>query len=108
MKKVILALATLVTIATTPVMAEEVKPLLPANTVELSGIFNSSEFENIQALELSNQEMKDTQGAFVPFIPVAVAFGSRFVTNQFLQHQIRNGTLIYGTYSAANNMHKNR
>lgn len=90
MKKVILALATSVTITTTPAIVEQVKPILSANTVELSSIFNSSQFENIQALELFNQEMKDTQGAFVPFIPVAVAFGERFFTNQFIQHKIRN------------------
>lgn len=36
------------------------------NTVVLNNIFDTAQLENIQVLELSNQEMKDTQGAFLP------------------------------------------
>lgn len=54
---------------TAPAMAEQQTPALSTiNTVELNSVFDSSQAINIQALELSNQEMKDTQGALAPWI----------------------------------------
>ncbi|WOE33272.1 hypothetical protein [Acinetobacter sp. SAAs470] len=91
----------------TPGFAQEKTSNTSSASLELNQVFDIEKFDNIQVLELSRQEMKDTQGAFVPFIPVAVAVGTRFITNQFVSHQIRNGMLAYSTYSAANKMNKN-
>lgn len=85
MKKVILALATSVTIAATPAMAQENTQTINPNTLALSNIFESTQSENIQALELSNQEMKDTQGAMIWFAPAVLA-GTRVAITGFTRH----------------------
>lgn len=55
------------TIITTQAMAQQSLQVSTAeNTVELNNIFDYSQFDNIQVLELSSQEMKDTQGAVLP------------------------------------------
>lgn len=48
------------TIATTSAMAQ--------SNLELNEVFDITQIENVQALELSNQEMKETQGAVANFI----------------------------------------
>lgn len=45
--------------------------------------------------------MLDTQGAIIPFIPVAVAVGSRFITSQAVKHYVSSGSIAYGTYKAS-------
>lgn len=70
MKKYAVPFALSVLMATVPLVAQ-------ANTQELNQVFDITQSENIQALELSNQEMKDTQGAILPFI-AAIAVGGAF------------------------------
>lgn len=48
--------------------------------------------------------MKDTQGAFIPFIPVAIAVGSRFITHQVVRHYVGSASIAYGTYRASEQM----
>ena len=54
-------------IATSTMAQQPLQASTTLNTVELNTIFDASQFENIQATELSNQEMKDTQGAVANF-----------------------------------------
>ncbi|MGR2920493.1 hypothetical protein [Acinetobacter sp. 1125_18A] len=105
MKKYLIALA-LVTIMPTVQAMDQQEPneLSSVNTLELNDVFDLSQIENIHALELSNIEMEDTKGAFVPFIPVAVAVGSRFVTSQVVKHYISSGSLAYGTFTASRSL----
>ena len=89
MKKSIGALATVATIITVPAMAQQVPTVSPSNTTELNSIFDSSQLENIQALELSNQEMKETQGAWINFaVGGAIGFGTYAATNYYLKKPI--------------------
>ncbi|PCN59278.1 hypothetical protein CF596_14085 (plasmid) [Acinetobacter sp. YT-02] len=99
---------------TTQVMAEQ--PIQASdNTADLSTIFESSHVEKIQALELSNQEMKDTQGALAPWV-IGGAVGGlsggamysygvwkgnyQWNTNRFLGN-VGTGAVIGGTFGAA-------
>lgn len=61
------ALISTAMIATSTMAQQPLQASTTLNTVELNTIFDASQFENIQATELSNQEMKDTQGALLPF-----------------------------------------
>ncbi|MEQ1309046.1 hypothetical protein [Acinetobacter bereziniae] len=45
---------------------------------ELSNVFDYSKTENIQALELSKQEMKDTEGAWAPAAIMVARIGIAF------------------------------
>lgn len=65
------------TLATTSAMAQ--------NDLEFNQVFDTSQIENVQALELSNQEMKDTQGAVIWFIP-AIFSGARVAVTGFTRH----------------------
>lgn len=65
-KTIILATAI---IATTAMAQEDITVKNNStNTAVLNNIFDTAQPENIQVLELSNQEMKDTQGAVANFI----------------------------------------
>lgn len=68
------------------------------NTAVLNNIFDTTQLEKIQVLELSNQEMKDTQGAFLPLYygiiygPPIAAFAYRWGTGpgpQILYNRLR-------------------
>lgn len=75
MKILITALAiSIATIATQTMAQQPLQAETPLNTVELNTIFDSSQLESLQAIELSNKEMKDTQGAVVNFA-VGAGFG---------------------------------
>lgn len=60
------ALISTAMIATSAMAQQPLQESTPLNTVELNTIFDASQLENLQATELSNQEMKDTQGAMLP------------------------------------------
>lgn len=59
MKKLITTISLSTMLIATSAMAQ--------SNPELNQIFNTTHIENVQALELSHQEMKDTQGAVVNF-----------------------------------------
>ena len=73
----------------TNVMAQEqgAQPKLNTETIELSQIFDEKQVENLQALELSNQEMKDTQGAYIWFAP-AILGGARVALTGLTRHGV--------------------
>lgn len=76
----------LTTIIATSTMAQSPLELQTSpNSKEFGNIFDSSQLENIQALELSNQEMKDTQGAWVWFAPTILS-GARVAITGFTRH----------------------
>ena len=76
-------------IATSTMAQQPLQASTTLNTVELNTIFDASQFENIQATELSNQEMKDTQGAWVNFaLGGAVGFGTYAATNYYMNKPI--------------------
>lgn len=75
MKTLITIIALSTTMITTQVMAEH--PILAPNTAaDLNKIFESSQLENIQALELSKKEMNETIGSFLPFVAGAFMGGA--------------------------------
>ena len=102
-------------IATSTMAQQPLQASTTLNTVELNTIFDASQFENIQATELSNQEMKDTQGALAPWV-IGGAVGGlsggamysygvlkgnyQWNTNRFLGN-VGTGALIGGTFGAA-------
>jgi hypothetical protein len=90
MKILVTALAISIATITTQTMAQQpLQASTTLNTVELNTIFDASQFENIQATELSNQEMKDTQGAWVNFaLGGAVGFGTYAATNYYMNKPI--------------------
>lgn len=45
---------------------------------ELNQVFDTNSLDQIQAMELSSQEMKDTQGAFVPLLALGILGGGAF------------------------------
>lgn len=47
------------------------------NTLDLNNVFDTTQLDQIQALELSKQEMKETEGAWLPVI-YAMATGAAF------------------------------
>lgn len=65
MKKYLAAVALTSIMASTPAIAQQ-----QSDTVELNNIFESSKIDNIQALELSNQEMTETQGAWINYVAI--------------------------------------
>lgn len=85
MKFLITTLAiSIATIATQTMAQQPLQAVTPLSTVELNTIFNASQFENLQAIELSNQEMKDTQGAIAPLVAVGVLTASRFIVQRYV------------------------
>lgn len=78
------ALISTAMIATSTMAQQPLQASTTLNTVELNTIFDASQFENIQATELSNQEMKDTQGAVANFaIGAGIGFGSYSLLNGY-------------------------
>lgn len=52
------------------------------NTLDLNNVFDTTQLDQIQALELSKQEMKETQGAFANFaIGAGFGFGGYALSN---------------------------
>lgn len=90
MKILVTALAISIATITTQTMAQQPLQIsTPLNTVELNTIFDESQLQNLQATELSNQEMKDTQGAWVNFaLGGAVGFGTYAATNYYMNKPI--------------------
>ena len=99
--KIFLTVLILSSLTVTPGFAQEKTSNTSSAGLELNQVFDIEKFDNIQVLELSRQEMKDTQGAFVPFIPVAVAVGLRFITNQAVKHYIGSAGIAATTYKGA-------
>lgn len=62
--------------ASTMVQANDSTVVDASNAAELSKVFDTTQLENVQALELSNQEMKETQGAVLPFVAAALMGGA--------------------------------
>jgi hypothetical protein len=76
------ALISTAMIATSAMAQQPLQASTPLNTVELNTIFDASQLENLQATELSNQEMKDTQGAWVNFaVGAGIGFGGYALSN---------------------------
>lgn len=73
------------TIATQTMAQQPLQAATPLSTVELNTIFDYSQLENLQATELSNQEMKDTQGSWIWFAP-AILSGARVAITGFTRH----------------------
>lgn len=86
-KTIILATAI---IATTAMAQEDITVKNNStNIVVLNNIFDTAQLENLQASELSNQEMKDTQGDWVNFaVGGAIGFGTYAATNYYLNKPI--------------------
>ena len=64
-------------IATTAIAQENtIAKINSTNTVVLNNIFDTTQLENIQVLELSNQEMTETKGAVLPFVAGALMGGA--------------------------------
>ena len=83
------ALISTAMIATSTMAQQPLQASTTLNTVELNTIFDASQFENIQATELSNKAMKDTQGAWVNFaLGGAVGFGTYAATNYYMNKPI--------------------
>jgi len=86
MKKSVIALTLLTMTIAMPAMAEveTLQSQNSLNTIELNGnvelnnVFDSANIENIQALELSKQEMKDTEGAWAPAAIMVARIGIAF------------------------------
>ena len=76
------ALISTAMIATSTMAQQPLQASTTLNTVELNTIFDASQLENLQATELSNQEMKDTQGAWVNFaVGAGIGFGGYALSN---------------------------
>lgn len=71
MKTLITALALSTTVIANHTMAQQL-----SNTVDLIAVFDSSQVNNIQVLELSNKEMNETKGAVLPLIAGALVGGA--------------------------------
>ncbi|RKG33313.1 hypothetical protein [Acinetobacter rongchengensis] len=82
------ALISTAMIATSTMAQQPLQASTTLNTVELNTIFDASQFENIQATELSNQEMKDTQGAIAPLVAVGIMAGGRFIVQRYVTQSI--------------------
>lgn len=113
-KSIIILMAIMIT---TTAMAQEetIEKNNVRNTVALNTVFDMAELENIQVSELSNQEMKATQGAVAPWI-IGGAVGGvsggamysygvwrgnyQWNTTRFLGN-VGTGALIGGTFGAA-------
>lgn len=114
MKILVTALAISIATITTQTMAQQpLQAATPLSTVELNTIFDSSQLDNLQATELSNQEMKDTQGAVLPLYALGIfAMGTgRFIATQYVSRTIavnaaRSGcnVMCYGTAQQARNL----
>lgn len=89
MKILVTALAISIATITTQTMAQQpLQVSTPLNTVELNTIFDESQLQNLQATELSNQEMKDTQGAIAPLVAVGIMAGGRFIVQRYVTQSI--------------------
>ncbi|UNU73335.1 hypothetical protein LU293_09775 [Moraxella nasovis] len=62
--------------------------------VDLSFAFDDS--QNLQAVDMTDDEMKETEGAFVPIV---LNLAGRFITSQVAKHHLTNVGLVYGTYT---------
>lgn len=86
MRSLITTLILSMAMVTTSAMAETSTIQSAPVAVELSGgaelgnVFDTTQLENVQALELSSQEMKETQGALFP-LGVAMLTGAAFGTS---------------------------
>ena len=89
MKILVTALAISIATITTQTMAQQpLQAATPLSTVELNTIFDESQLQNLQATELSNQEMKDTQGAIAPLVAVGIMAGGRFIVQRYVTQSI--------------------
>ncbi|PNK59859.1 hypothetical protein [Psychrobacter sp. FDAARGOS_221] len=68
-------------------------------SADLSYAFDDS--QDLQVMAMTNQEMEETEGAFIPII---LNVGGRFVTSQLAKHYISNAALVYGTYSTGKSL----
>ncbi|WP_288410086.1 hypothetical protein ACSF3O_03155 [Acinetobacter soli] len=73
MKKYLSILAIASALVSTSAMAQNQTDSL--SKIEMNKIFDASQIENFQALELSNHEMKETQGAWVHFAGAGLVGG---------------------------------
>ncbi|WOE33268.1 MULTISPECIES: hypothetical protein [unclassified Acinetobacter] len=62
----------------TPGFAQEKTSNTSSAHLEFNQVFDIEKFDNIQVLELSRQEMKDTQGAAIPLMAVGAGFGGLY------------------------------
>ncbi|MCR0012455.1 hypothetical protein ACWB3A_09780 [Acinetobacter baumannii] len=108
-----LAIVAITSTVSMSVMAQQQTSSL--TTSDINNLFDVSKLENIQALELSSQEMKDTQGALAPWI-IGGAVGGisggamysygvwrgnyQWNTTRFLGN-VGTGAVIGGTFGAA-------
>lgn len=95
MKKLITTLTVSMAIVTASTMVEANTLKLShtvvdvSNAAELNNVFDTTQLENVQALELSNQEMKETEGALINFaVGGAIGFGTYAATNYYLNKPI--------------------
>ncbi|WP_435931739.1 hypothetical protein ACSF86_00275 [Moraxella bovoculi] len=58
--------------------------------------FAFDDVENLQTVAMTDKEMAEMEGAFIPII---LNVGGRFITNQLAEHYISNAGLVYGTYT---------
>lgn len=63
-----IAILTLAVVSTSTMALEPISVSNSLNATSLNTIFDSSQITEVQALELSSQEMKETQGAVLPII----------------------------------------
>ena len=76
-------------IATTAIAQENtIAKINSTNTVVLNNIFDTAQLENLQVSELSNQEMKDTQGAVAPLVAIGIMAGGRFIAQRYVTQNI--------------------
>ncbi|WOE33270.1 MULTISPECIES: hypothetical protein [unclassified Acinetobacter] len=84
----------------TPGFAQEKTSNTSSAGFELNQVFDIEKFDNMQVLELSRQEMKDTQGAVAPLVAVGIMAGGRFITQKYVTQNIAKSMV----QSAGNNV----